>query len=172
MNNNRTFFDIIKKGLFLIFKKNKTKKEEKASKSFKKAFLTLFLIMVAWTIVFTAVVIAFYPSRGFDGVKRYGVVEGESVKYQQKGDKYLSLRQLGLENKNLKDGDSIIIFFESSNDNLRNAITKNDYQKITGIRFAVIIVSAIAGIGILSTYTTSTKNNAGKDFFEYIDNLD
>jgi len=128
--------------------------------------------MLAWIIVFTAVVVAFYPSRGFNGIKRYGVVENDSVKYQQKGDKYLELRLLGLDKKNLKDGDSVLIFFESSNGNLRNAITKSDYQKITGLRFAVIIVTAIAGIGILSTYTTSTKNNAGKEFFKYLKDCD
>lgn len=172
MNNKRTFFDIIMKGVALIFKRNKSNEEQKATKSFKKYFLTLFFIMFAWTIVFTAVVVAFYPSRGFDGVKRYGVVENDSVKYHQKGDKYLSLRLLGLDGKKLENGDSVLIFFESSDGNLRNAITKSDYQKITGIRFAVIIVTAIAGIGILSTYTTSTQNNAGKEFFNYIDDLD
>jgi len=171
MNNNRTFLNIIESGFALIFKKDKSNKEQKAAKSFKKAFLTLFFIMFAWTIVFTAVVVAFYPSRGFNGVKRYGIVEGESVKYQQKGDKYLSLRLLGLSEKKLKDGDSVLIFFESDDGSLRNAITKNDYQKITGLRFAVIIITAIAGIGILSTYTTSTKNNSGKDFFKYLNNL-
>ena len=171
MDNKRTFLNIIKMGLILSFRKNKTKKEQKAAKSFKKSFLTLFFIMLTWTMVFTFVVVAFYPSRGFNGVKRYGVVENDSVRYQQRGDKYLPLRLLGLDKKNLKDGDSVLIFFQSNDGNLRNAITKSDYQKITGLRFAVIIATAIAGIGVLATYTTSTKNNAGKEFFEYLDNL-
>jgi len=171
MNNVINELDVIKIGFRLLIKKDKTKEEKKASKSFKKSFSLLCLITFIWILLFSIVTYAFYPSRGFEGTKRYGVVEGNNVKYVKNTNKYLPLNLLGLDEKKLRDGDSILLFFDANDGSLIKAVPNNEYKKTTNQRFLIIIGTAIAGIITFTVYVTSGRKTVGKDFYEYIDNF-
>ena len=171
MNNVINELDVMKVGFRLLIKKDKTKEEKKASKSFKKSFALLCLITFIWILIFTIVTLAFYPSRGFEGTKRYGVVEGNNVKYANGNNKYLPINSLDINVKNLKEGDSVLLFFDSNEDILIKAIPNSEYKRTTNQRFVIIIGTAIAGIITLSVYVTSGRKTVGKDFYEYINNF-
>ena len=141
-------WQIIDFGFSLIKKKDKNEEERIAAKAFSRFFtincLLVFLVVIA--ICASMVLVMKDISAGAGGAKRYGTVKGDSIRYVQGENKYMSIYEAGLGEYHLEDGDRILMLFDNQTDQFLSAIPQKQYDDnlISGvIKFFFIIFFCI-----------------------------
>ena len=141
---------VIIAGFELLSKPNKTVEEMEIANSFKK-FITTTLVL---TLVFliSSIIATINVDIGMpDGDKRYGHVEGNQVRYVQNTMQYVPLSEIGINTSDVLEGDSILLFFDTRDDTLIEAMPESLYnEKHDGklfVLFATLIGSVIMLVG-------------------------
>ena len=156
-------------GIKLMRKDNRTEEEAKAAKSFKRFLIsTIIVVLVSLTAVGASVVVVFSSNDGklYD-VKRYGTVEGDSVWYIKNTKQYLLLEEFGLDKYNLQDGDRVILFFNSPDDELIDAMPQKIYDDNANKGLSVMLITMVAAVVVMVLFAVVGRKTVGKDFHEF-----
>ncbi|MGN0386428.1 MAG: hypothetical protein ACI4EX_11175 [Lachnospiraceae bacterium] len=154
-------------GIALLRKKNKTEEEKRAAKSFLHFFVMTIIISFLVVVGMAVGVLVSQMNNmgnGFNGVKRDGTVKGDSVRYVQNTLQYVSIKELGLEEDGLEEGDRVVLFFDHVNDNIIGAVSGKEYQQNEYKSIWMLLGSMGAGVLILIFWGLAGRYTCGKEF--------
>ena len=161
---------VIKFGFALLGKENKTEEEARAAKSFKRFFISTIIVVLVTLTAMGASAVASFGSDDADllyETKRYGTVEGDSVWYIKNIKQYLSLEEFGLDEYNLQDGDRVVLFFNSPEDELIDAMPKSVYEDNENKVLSVLPIAMAIAVVVIVVFALVGRKIIGKDFYEF-----
>ncbi|GFP74240.1 hypothetical protein [Clostridium fungisolvens] len=154
---------VLRIGMVLLKKPNKTELEEHAAKSFKISIIsTLIVVGIIITIIGITIAYTFTSSFGQYSARRAGTVEGTKVRYVQNTLKYVSLEELGINASSVKQGDEIRLYFDAQDKLIGAEPTANNDSKIS--RLFIVLGGATA---ILIIFPLLMRVTYGKPWHQW-----
>lgn len=166
-------------GIMVCKKENRNKQEELAAKAFKRLIIAAVTPILVYTIL-VAVWLGPELERSINGgesiyssyVKRAGHVENGQVRYVQGENKYVSLERINLSREDVKDGDELTLFFDSSTDELLFGKITKDLDTLLGISFAKLVGSGIFVVICYIFILTAGKQRYFNDFYLWYEKME
>ena len=165
-------------GVIVCQKKNRNEQEELAAKAFKRLMIAAVIPILVY-IVLAAVWLVPELERSINGgesiyssyVKRAGHVKDGQVRYVQGENKYVSLERINLSEEDVKDGDELTLFFDSSTDELLFGKSTKDLDTLMGISFAKLVGSGIFVVICYIFIATAGKQQYFNDFYLWYEKM-
>lgn len=164
---------VIKKGLQLSKKNNKTEEEAAAARSFQRFYRWTWIIVITLTVLLIPIMIYALTSFESSSYTRLGtVMEDGTVRYNQNNEmQYKTLEELGLEGYNLEKGNLVVLIFESYEGALTGAVPKSDYEdnsaSVSNERLIIMFVYIVFMLITFVLWAIAGRNTVGLDFYVF-----